>query len=270
MVLYDNLDNSIKQRKQKLNNNHIRNLKIMNVLNLLVMLFLIVIDVFLLFKGIFTGMPNSCRVLLIIFLVAQIGSLVIFSIKRFARASMVTKVGIMIICFLPIIPYFIYLSIGNSLYIACLLARIIGLVALAMLLFNTKTTNDKKTFGVKGIPLAIASIFALVVIINILISTTNRKIIYSYDKLYDGYVVSDVLSGNGKVDIKNDTVAISSNSLKNVSSMIYVPSSFILLCTPYPMEFLISSTGWRFSSFIDIVEGLPYDETGTIAVKLLV
>ena len=225
MVLYDNLDNSIKQRKQKLNNSHIRNLKIMNVLNLLVMLFLIVIDVFLLIKGIFTGMPNSCRVLLIIFLIAQIGSLVIFLIKRFARASMVTKVGIMIICFLPIIPYFIYLSIGNNLYIACLLARIIGLVALAMLLFNTKTTNDKKTFGVKGIPLAIASIFALVVIINILISTTNRKIIYSYDKLYDGYVVSDVLSGKGNVEIKNDTVAISANSLKNVSGNLVIPKN---------------------------------------------
>ena len=110
MALYDNVDSSIKQRKQKLNNNHIRNLKIMNILNALVMAFLILIDIFLLVKGIFTGMPTAVTVLLIIFVVAQIGSLVIFSIKRFARASMVTKVGIMIICFLPIIPYFIYFN----------------------------------------------------------------------------------------------------------------------------------------------------------------
>ena len=117
MVLYDNIDNAIKEKKQKLNNNHIRNLKIMNILNALVMAFLIIIDIFLLIKGIFTGMPSSVTALLIIFVVAQTGSLVVFSIKRFARASMVTKVGIVIICTLPIIPYIIYLSIGNNIYI---------------------------------------------------------------------------------------------------------------------------------------------------------
>ena len=100
MVLYDNVDSAIKEKKQKLNNDHIRNLKIMNILNALVMAFLIIIDIFLLIKGIFTGMPTATKVLLIIFIVAQTGSLIIFSIKRFARASMVTKVGIIIICFL--------------------------------------------------------------------------------------------------------------------------------------------------------------------------
>ena len=225
MVLYDNVDSAIKEKKQKLNNDHIRNLKIMNILNALVMAFLIIIDIFLLIKGIFTGMPTATKVLLIIFIVAQTGSLIIFSIKRFARASMVTKVGIIIICFLPIIPYLIYLSIGNNIYIACLIARIIGVVALAMLLFNTKVTNDKKTFGVKGVPLAIAAIFAFFVLIYILVSTTNRKIIYTYDPLYDGYVVSDVLSGKGEVNINNDTVAISSNSLKSVSGNLVIPKS---------------------------------------------
>ncbi|MBQ7641147.1 MAG: InlB B-repeat-containing protein [Acholeplasmatales bacterium] len=225
MVLYDNIDNAIKEKKQKLNNNHIRNLKIMNILNALVMTFLIIIDIFLLIKGIFTGMPSSVTALLIIFVVAQTGSLVVFSIKRFARASMVTKVGIVIICTLPIIPYIIYLSIGNNIYIACLIARIIGVIALAMLLFNAKTTNDKKTFGVKGIPLAIASLFALLVVIYILVSTTNRKVIYSYDPLYDGYVVSDVLSGKGEVNIDNNTVAISSKSLKNVSGNLVIPKN---------------------------------------------
>lgn len=225
MVLYDNIDNAIKENKQKLNNNHIRNLKIMNILNALVMGFLIAIDIFLLIKGIFTGMPSSVTALLIIFVVAQTGSLVVFSIKRFARASMVTKVGIVIICTLPIIPYIIYLSIGNNIYIACLIARIIGVAALAMLLFNTKTTNDKKTFGVKGIPLAIASLFALLVVLYILVSTTNRKVIYSYDPLYEGYVVSDVLSGKGEVNIDNNTVAISSKSLKNVSGNLVIPKN---------------------------------------------
>ena len=52
MALYDNIDNSIKLKKQKLNKSHIRNLKIMNVLNFLVMALLIFIDVFLLIKGI--------------------------------------------------------------------------------------------------------------------------------------------------------------------------------------------------------------------------
>ena len=225
MVLYDNIDNSIKQKKQKLNNTHIRNLKIMNVLNVLVMSFLIAIDLFLLVKGIFTGMPNAVSALLIVFLVAQIGSLVVFAIKRFSRASMVTKVGIVLICFLPIIPYIMYLSIGNNIYIACLLGRIIGVAALSMLLFNTKTTNDKKTFGVKGVPLAIASIFAFLVLLYIFVSTTNRKVIYSYDNLYGGYVVTDVLAGKGNVSIKNDTVAISSNSLKNVSGNLDIPKN---------------------------------------------
>lgn len=225
MVLYDNIDNAIKENKQKLNNNHIRNLKIMNILNALVMAFLIIIDIFLLIKGIFTGMPSSVTALLIIFVVTQTGSLVVFSIKRFARASMVTKVGIVIICTLPIIPYIIYLSIGNNIYIACLIARIIGVIALAMLLFNTKTTNDKKTFGVKGVPLAIASLFAFLVLLYILVSTTNRKVIYSYDPLYEGYVVSDVLSGKGEVNIENDTVAISSKSLKNVSGNLVIPKN---------------------------------------------
>ena len=225
MALYDNVDSSIKQRKQKLNNNHIRNLKIMNILNALVMAFLILIDIFLLVKGIFTGMPTAVTVLLIIFVVAQIGSLVIFSIKRFARASMITKVGIMIICFLPIIPYFMYLSIGNNIYIACVLSRLIGLAALAMLLFNTKVTNDKKTFGVKGVPLAIASGFAFLTILYILVSTTNRKIIYQYDKMYNGYVVNNVLAGAGRVKIKEDTVAISDGALKNVSGNLVIPKN---------------------------------------------
>lgn len=225
MALYDNIDNQVKKKKQKLNNRHIRNLKIMNILNALVMAFLIVIDIFLLIKGIFTGMPTAVTVLLIIFVVAQTGSLVVFSIKRFARASMVTKVGIIIICFLPLIPYFIYISIGNNIYIACLLARIIGLAALAMLLFNTKVTNDKKTFGVKGVPLAIASGFAFLTLLYILVSTTNRKIIYQYDKMYNGYVVNNVLAGQGKVKIKDDAVAISDGALKNVSGNLVIPKN---------------------------------------------
>ncbi len=225
MALYDNVDSSIKKRKQKLNNSHIRNLKIMNILNALVMALLILIDIFLLIKGIFTGMPVAVTVLLILFVVCQVISLTIFAVKRFSRASMVTKVGIVIICFLPIIPYFMYLSIGNNVYIACVLARIICLAALAMLLFNTKTTNDRRTFGVKGVPLAIASGFALLTILYIVASTTNRKIIYQYDNLYGGYVVNDVLSGKGNVVIKNDTVAISGNSLKNVSGNLVIPKN---------------------------------------------
>jgi hypothetical protein len=225
MALYDNIDNSIKLKKQKLNKSHIRNLKIMNVLNFLVMALLIFIDVFLLIKGIYTGMPVASTVLLVIFLVAQVGSLLIFTIKRFARASMITKVGIMIICFLPIIPYIIYLSIGNNIYIICLIARIICLVSLAMLLFNTKITDDKKTFGVKGVPLAIASLITFVALIVVITSTNNRKIIYTYDKLYNGYVLNNVLKGKGDVIIKDDTIAISDNSLVNVSGALVIPSS---------------------------------------------
>ena len=225
MALYDNIDNSIKLKKQKLNKSHIRNLKIMNVLNFLVMALLIFIDVFLLIKGIYTGMPIASTVLLVIFLVAQVGSLLTFTIKRFARASMITKVGIMIICFLPIIPYIIYLSIGNNIYIICLIARIICLVSLAMLLFNTKITDDKKTFGVKGVPLAIASLITFVALIVVITSTNNRKIIYTYDKLYNGYVLNNVLKGKGDVIIKDDTIAISDNSLVNVSGALVIPSS---------------------------------------------
>lgn len=225
MALYDNIDSSIKNKKQKLNKSHIRNLKIMNVLNLLVMALLIAIDVFLLIKGIYTGMPLSSRILLILFVVAQVSSAVIFAIKKCARASMITKVGIMIICFLPIIPYIIYLGIGSSIYVYCLIARIICLISLAMLLFNTKTTDDKKTFGVKGIPLAVASIFALVALIIIVTSNNNRKIIYGYDDIYNGYVVNDVLSGKGKVVIKEDTVAISKNALKNVEGNLVIPKN---------------------------------------------
>ena len=225
MALYDNIDNSIKLKKQKLNKSHIRNLKIMNVLNFLVMALLIFIDVFLLIKGIYTGMPVASTVLLVIFLVAQVGSLLIFTIKKFARASMITKVGIIIICFLPIIPYIIYLSIGNNIYIICLIARIICLVSLAMLLFNTKITDDKKTFGVKGVPLAIASLITFVALIVVITSTNNRKIIYTYDKLYNGYVLNNVLKGKGDVIIKDDTIAISDNSLVNVSGSLVIPSS---------------------------------------------
>ena len=222
MALYESVDKSIKQRKQKLNNSHIRNLKIMNILNVLVMVLLILIDIFLLEKGVFTGMPLLTTIMLIAFVVLQIGSLVVFAIKRFARASMVTKVGIMIICFLPIIPYIIYLQIGNNIYIACLIARIICLAALAMLLFNTKTTNDKKTFGVKGVPLAIASIFTFLALLYIFVSPRNRKVLYSYDDIYQGYVLNNVLSGKGKVKIKEDTVAISNNSLKNVNGNLVI------------------------------------------------
>ena len=42
MVLYNDIENAVKVKKQKLNNAHIRNLRIMNVLNALVMILLII------------------------------------------------------------------------------------------------------------------------------------------------------------------------------------------------------------------------------------
>ena len=266
MALYDNVDSSIKKRKQKLNNSHIRNLKIMNILNALVMAFLILIDIFLLFKGVFTGMPVAVTVLLVLFVVCQVISLTIFAIKRFSRASMVTKVGIMIICFLPIIPYFMYLSIGNNVYIACVLARVICLAALAMLLFNTKTTNDRRTFGVKGVPLAIASGFAFLTLLYIVASTTNRKVIYEYDNLYGGYVVNDVLSGKGKVVIKNDTVAISDNSLKNVSGNLVIPKNVKYISSDAFANSKITSLT-IYSSDIELMDAVNNSNIDNIYLK---
>lgn len=266
MALYDNVDSSIKKRKQKLNNSHIRNLKIMNILNALVMAFLILIDIFLLFKGVFTGMPVAVTVLLVLFVVCQVISLTIFAIKRFSRASMVTKVGIMIICFLPIIPYFMYLSIGNNVYIACVLARVICLAALAMLLFNTKTTNDRRTFGVKGVPLAIASGFAFLTLLYIVASTTNRKVIYEYDNLYGGYVVNNVLSGKGDVVIKNDTVAISDNSLKNVSGNLVIPKNVKYISSDAFVNSKITSLT-IYSSDIELMDAVNNSNIDNIYLK---
>ena len=44
MVLYNDIESAVKVKKQKLNNAHIRNLKIMNVLNALVMILLIMLE----------------------------------------------------------------------------------------------------------------------------------------------------------------------------------------------------------------------------------
>ncbi len=160
MVLYNDIENAVKAKKQKLNNAHIRNLRIMNVLNAIVMILLIIIDGALIWKGIYTGMPLFVMITLPIFLAAQIVELFFFMFTRFSRASMITKVSIMTINVLPIIPYVSYMNIGNNIYLGALIVRVVCLIALAMLLFNTKTTNDKKVFAVKGIPLAVAAIFA--------------------------------------------------------------------------------------------------------------
>ena len=225
MVLYNDIENAVKAKKQKLNNAHIRNLRIMNVLNAIVMILLIIIDGALIWKGIYTGMPLFVMITLPIFLAAQIVELFFFMFTRFSRASMITKVSIMTINILPIISYIAYINVGNNIYIGALIVRIICLVALAMLLFNTKTTNDKKVFAVKGIPLAVAAIIAILGLLYVSTSTFNRKIIYKYDYNYNGYMVKDVLNGQGDIVLDDNCVGIYDDALKNAKGNLTLPKN---------------------------------------------
>lgn len=225
MVLYNDIENAVKAKKQKLNNAHIRNLRIMNVLNALVMILLIIIDGALIWKGIYTGMPLFVMITLPIFLVAQIVELFFFMFTRFSRASMITKVSIMTINILPIISYIAYINVGNNIYIGALIVRIICLIALGMLLFNTKTTNDKKVFAVKGIPLAVAAIIAILGLLYVSTSTFNRKIIYKYDYNYNGYMVKDVLNGQGDIVLDDNCVGIYDDALENAKGNLTLPKN---------------------------------------------
>ena len=214
MSLYDDIRLKNRNNNIKKSNRLMINQKILNILFFTILSLIIVVDILYLVKENMVGIINISKGFMILSIILEILILIPLSIFKFNSENNLFKILILLIFSIPFVAYINMFSISMFSIVLFIFRLLLIMVFIAELVLNKKYYNTKSYILRYAIFSSIA-IILLIVSISFLLNDESRRCKYKYDKDLNGYILNDIYDGTKDVKLKNNTVKISDDSLKN-------------------------------------------------------
>lgn len=214
MSLYSDIRLKNKEKNSNNSKSIIKNQKILNIIFLITFSLILLVDIIYVSKESYIGINGFTKGFLITSIILEAISLIILILLKFNNESKIFKIGAIVIFSLPIIAYLPMLSV-SGIAVFLFIFRIIFLIALIIELLIGIKYVDKKAYLFKFVSFSTIAAVLFISTFIFLVSSSNRRIKYEYDKSLGGYILKDIYDGDAPIKIKDDVVKIDDNSLEN-------------------------------------------------------